>query len=423
MDKVCAEQSRCNEVAPATADTCTSTQEHSASASFFRNYYGPLLLHPVTKALALLLLLLYLAISIWGCTQVVQGLKYTALVRSDHYFLEYFKVEKEYMKSPGFQAEIVFSHPPNMTIVENRAKVSKIVEEFENSSFTSGEEGTQFWLRAYKNFLTQTDSINVPDARHIWENGVWAFCQSNAFYQTWSQDVAWNYANDSDRRSIKAFRFRVELPRFFDPEMQRATVHELRTIAAKYPEYDLTTFGYLWDFVDQYNEVLPNTLQNVGIALGCMMVVSLLLIPSPLCTVWITLAIVSIDLGVVGFMTWWHLNLDAISMITIIMSIGFSVDFTAHITYGYVSSKGSADERTVNAMEKLGWPLFQGALSTVIGVMVLGLVDSYLVVVFFRAVCLIIVFGVLHALVFLPVVLSLAMPVMELVCRKPLMSS
>lgn len=70
-----------------------------------------------------------------------------------------------------------------------------------------------------------------------------------------------------------------------------------------------------------------------------MVVISLLLIPQPVCALWVAVAIASIDVGVVGYMTLWGVNLDAISMITIIMSIGFSVDFSAHITYGYVVSE------------------------------------------------------------------------------------
>ena len=54
------------------------------------------------------------------------------------------------------------------------------------------------------------------------------------------------------------------------------------------------------------------------------------------CSVLITGAIVSIDLGVLGYMALWRVNLDAISMITIIMSIGFAVDLTAHLSYAYV---------------------------------------------------------------------------------------
>ncbi len=129
-------------------------------------------------------------------------------------------------------------------------------------------------------------------------------------------------------RSIRAFRFRVGLKHFYTADEQYLTIRELRRICDKYPEYDLSTYGWWWQFADQYEIVLKNTLQNVAIALGCMIVISLLFIPEWICTVWITLAIISIDLGVVGFMAWWNVNLDAISMITIIMSIGFSVDFT-----------------------------------------------------------------------------------------------
>lgn len=40
----------------------------------------------------------------------------------------------------------------------------------------------------------------------------------------------------------------------------------------------------------------------------------------------IFISIVSINIGVFGYMTLWGVNLDAVSMISIIMSIGFAVD-------------------------------------------------------------------------------------------------
>ena len=128
----------------------------------------------------------------------------------------------------------------------------------------------------------------------------------------------------------------------------------------RYPEYNITTFMPIWLFSDQYALILPNTLQNIAIAMSCMIVISLLLIPQPQCASWVAVAIASIDVGVIGYMTWWHVNLDAISMITIIMSIGFSVDFSAHITYGYVVSDESRPSQRVRvALASLGWPILQ----------------------------------------------------------------
>lgn len=73
----------------------------------------------------------------------------------------------------------------------------------------------------------------------------------------------------------------------------------------------------------------------------------------------ILLSIISICLGVFGYMTFWDVNLDAVSMISIIMSIGFAVDLSAHITYAFVTSHGNSKSRVIAALETLGWPIFQ----------------------------------------------------------------
>ena len=95
-------------------------------------------------------------------------------------------------------------------------------------------------------------------------------------------------------------------------------------------------------------------------------------------------------------------------MITIIMSIGFSVDYSAHITYGYVcSTRETPRERVSEALGALGWPLTQGAISTILAVVVLADVPAYMIVTFFKTVFLAISFGLLHGIVFLPVTLVL----------------
>ncbi|KHN74666.1 Patched domain-containing protein 3 [Toxocara canis] len=91
-----------------------------------------------------------------------------------------------------------------------------------------------------------------------------------------------------------------------------------------------------------------------------MVPVSLLFIPQPLCALVIALNIASIALGVIGFMTWWDVNLDATSMITIAMSVGFSVDFAAHITYGYMTGSKTKYEKIRAPYARL-----VGALGTV----------------------------------------------------------
>jgi predicted RND superfamily exporter protein len=92
------------------------------------------------------------------------------------------------------------------------------------------------------------------------------------------------------------------------------------------------------------------------------------------------------------------------------MSIGFSVDLSAHIAYAYAKADGDNKTRAITALETLGWPVFLGAFSTVIGIMILTLVDAYIVQLFFKTVFLVISFSLLHGIVFLPILLTVVVP-------------
>lgn len=161
----------------------------------------------------------------------------------------------------------------------------------------------------------------------------------------------------------------------------------------------------------QYVLVRTTSIQAICLAAAVMMVVSLIFIPNPLCSLWVAFSIVSIEIGVVGYMTLWGVNLDSISMINLIMCIGFSVDFSAHISYAYLAAKvDSPEERVRECLYALGLPILQGGLSTILGITALILAPSYIFITFFKTVFLVIFFGAMHGIFLLPVLLSLLGP-------------
>lgn len=78
-----------------------------------------------------------------------------------------------------------------------------------------------------------------------------------------------------------------------------------------------------------------DTLLNVAFATVSVIVVSLLLIPRPGAALYVCATIASINVGIFGYMSLWGVRLDFVSMVTIVMSIGFSVDFSAHLAYHF----------------------------------------------------------------------------------------
>ncbi|KHJ84266.1 hypothetical protein OESDEN_16023 [Oesophagostomum dentatum] len=107
-------------------------------------------------------------------------------------------------------------------------------------------------------------------------------------------------------------------------------------------------------------------------------------------------------------MTFWNVRLDFISMVTIVMSIGFCVDFAAHLAYNFAKGKNlPPSERMRNALYAVGAPILQSATSTILGVSFLASAESYVFRSFLKTIFLVILLGVLHGLVILPVLLTM----------------
>uniref|UniRef100_A0A915D804 Uncharacterized protein n=1 Tax=Ditylenchus dipsaci TaxID=166011 RepID=A0A915D804_9BILA len=69
------------------------------------------------------------------------------------------------------------------------------------------------------------------------------------------------------------------------------------------------------------------------------------------------------NVGVLGYMALWGVNLESVSMITIIMSIGFSVDLSAHITYAYVNQREQTMQQQLQLLKHMAglcfWRILQ----------------------------------------------------------------
>lgn len=195
-----------------------------------------------------------------------------------------------------------------------------------------------------------------------------------------------------------------------DTNQEKEMLHDLRAICKAAP-INVTIFNPYFVYFDQFELVRPTALQSMVIGAIIMMLISFIFIPNILCSLWVAFSIVSIELGVAGYMSLWDVNLDSISMINLIMCIGFSVDFTAHICYTYMSSKANTpDERVKEALYSLGLPILQGSISTLLGSIALIIANSYIFLVFFKMIFLVIFFGAMHGLFLLPVLLSLFGP-------------
>ena len=110
-------------------------------------------------------------------------------------------------------------------------------------------------------------------------------------------------------------------------------------------------------------------------------------------------------------MSLWGINLDTFAALLLTVSLGLAVDYSCHIAHAFISMPGkSKDERVQKAIIEMGSAVFNGGFSTFLAFVILIVSKSYVFKVFFKIFFLVVLFGLFHGLVFLPVVLSLIGP-------------
>lgn len=187
-------------------------------------------------------------------------------------------------------------------------------------------------------------------------------------------------------------------------------VKDLRRICTEAP-INVTVFHPYFVFFDQFELVRPIAIQSMWLGAVIMFIITYFFIQNILCALCVAFCVVSIGVGVAGYMALWDVNLDPISMINLIMCIGFSVDYTAHICIAYMSSKGPRPSNRVrDALFSLGMPIVQGASTTILGCIGLLLARSYIFLVFFKMIFLVIFLSAMHGLFLMMVLLSLFGP-------------
>ncbi|XP_043082775.1 patched domain-containing protein 3 [Puntigrus tetrazona] len=375
-------------------DPHTGTEEVQPMNHFFKKYYGPFLTKSWTKVFVIVLYCIYLIISIYGCFQIQEGIDLRNLAADDSYVVKYYDNEKAYFSEYGPNIMVVIRREFPYWDEKYMSDLETCIEDFKNLSFIEKDIFTS-WIKSYKYYGYHT-KLNLS-TEDVFKDNLGTFLR---FYSDFKQDV--NFTNNS----IHASRFFIQTVNISTALDEMNMLNKLRETAQKCP-VPLLVYHPAFIYHDQYAVIVSNTIQNIGVTTAVMLLISLLLIPNPLCSLWVTFSIASVIVGVTGFMALWDVNLDTISMIILVVCIGFSVDFSAHISYAFVSNKKpSANEKAVEALFNLGYPILQGAVSTVLGVVVLSASKNYIFRTFFKIMFLVIFFGLFHGLTFIPVFLT-----------------
>ena len=196
-------------------------------------------------------------------------------------------------------------------------------------------------------------------------------------------------------------------------------MRDLRAIASDAgPTGTFVWANVFYDF-EQFKNFGRDVALQLGTALLAIFIIVLIFSGNICTTMMVTFNIALVDVNILALIWYWGLELNFVTLVNLILAIGLAVDYSAHIAHAYNIAKPDSDctnnsqrrkSKVKKAFTKIGNSVFHGAFSTFLAIVTISASSNYIFRAFFKQWFAIILFGMLHGFVLLPVILSFIGP-------------
>ncbi|KAK6354993.1 hypothetical protein TWF696_004119 [Orbilia brochopaga] len=227
---------------------------------------------------------------------------------------------------------------------------------------------------------------------------------------------------DFERKTIKASHFRSAHTKLASQKDFIESFTAARRIAAAISDRigaEVFPYSSFYIFFDQYTTIVSLTQQLLAGAIISTFFVSSILLGSFMTGLAVAITVTMIVVDIVGVMAVWGVSLNAVTLVNLVICVGIGVEFCAHIARAFMFPSRSLLEkarklsgkncRSWVAMVHVGGSVFSGiTITKLLGVTVLAFTKSKIFeIYYFRIWLALVVIAATHALIFLPVLLSL----------------
>ena len=406
--------------------------EEGVLSRYFRNYHAPAILSKVGKICVLLLFSGLLGFGFYGTTNLSVEDSERSFIPAGSYLNGYLDAADEYFPDSGINLFIIFEEGDR--IYENRVELAALSDRVSGLSKSSpyiaepnSEDTYQNVMSGLSTYLG-TEGTGAIGGVELGEDG-WPlneedFTLTLRLYANvtgpgalYAQDISLS----EDESTVEAVRVQLEYVRLTklqrgeiidDADRQIDAMDDTRKLVSSWEDLQpATPYSEKFIAIEGFKIIQTELFRNVGLAIACVFVIVLLTVGNVVTAFLITINVGFCIIEILGFMFAFGIVIDSVSVINIVLAVGLSVDYSAHVGHCFMV-KGSDDKnrRATEALADIGAAVLNGAMSTFLAVAVLLASSSYVFQTLSIQFALTVILGVSHGLILLPVLLSLIGP-------------
>ena len=370
-------------------------------AAFMGDTFGGFLTKKPVKYGVIVLFAAIAAGGFAGCAMMKIDADVNDFIPPGSYVKDWIDDSDEYFTTVG-QDIAVYSRDMEVNTAEGAKIMTDASAAFKADPYVA-ETSVQSWVESFNTHRGSTGAYAYSDL-HAWIN--------SASGSSFKGDIMWrNESNNVPHEGVLSTRMRGNHIKSRDSAGKVKSMDSLRaSLGSVVAQEKVFAYSSAWLSYEQYKAIESEAIRNISSTMAVMVVIIALLILTPAAVLIVCLCLCLIIINIIGYMHFWDLTMDSVTIIMLIIALGLAVDYSAHIGRAFMETHGTPDERLKGALGNMGVAVINGAFSTFLAVLLLGGSKSYVFVTFFRQLFLCIVFGLSHGLILLPVLMSLAAP-------------
>ncbi|XP_076462610.1 patched domain-containing protein 3-like isoform X2 [Babylonia areolata] len=375
---------------------------------FFRRVVEPALAMVPVKIVVLLSTLTLFGVNVWGFVELEQYFDRNWFFPTDSYAFQFSKARSLYFPDDGADGAIYCG---NIDYFGSQSKFDSVYSQFTTSPYIYNGT-TDSWFQSLTTWLgstTDTSVLAMVDANK-YPNTEVDFV--NLTVQLVRQEQTRLARNLLFSQSYGEDITASKIP--YQHTVMKSTSDQVEALDAtrdmvQGAGFSLSQcFPYSREYLTwETNKVIQTELyRNLGLACLCVFIVTLILIAHLGTSLMVFSCVLLTLVDVAGSMHFWGLTIDTVTTIILILAIGLAVDYSAHIGHMFMTVTGTRSERVKETLGEMGPPVFYGGFSTFLAFVLLAGSNSYVFTTFFKVFLLVVIYGLFHGLLFLPVLLS-----------------
>ncbi|KAJ6248437.1 npc intracellular cholesterol transporter 1 [Anaeramoeba flamelloides] len=406
------------------------TKYGSWMEKFFGKYYAPFLMKlPVRIFVILAFIAIFVLCCVSTSRNTVLGLTQQTSLPKDSYLIPFFDLQNEYL-SAGAQLYFVLDDWKYSYIEESKDTILS-----KNGTYLSPADylatltanapyvfkgNYQSWVDDFMSWL----SCETIPLQNKWKHNYPPEDEFLKYVHQWIDDPCKDHCypfcgalHEADitfkkNGDIGPTRFSTfHIPCKNQSDFINSLIWSRRAVES---QTIIPSFAYslFYVYFEIYVKIKMILLQNVALTLLAIFFSTLFMLFSLQTSIILIVTVCMIEIDMLGIMSVWDIELNALSVVNLVVTLGLGVEFCVHIARSFLYQEGSYKKRAIACLADMGSSVFSGiTLTKLIGIAILGFANSLVFsIYYFRMFLSIIVLGAAHGLIFLPAILSFIGP-------------